>query len=136
MSQKAAKNSGGDDQSALIAAAKPTDHTSGLVMLHPWVAGLAPGDIRLWHDGPAGRITPLLDKLILPADGWQPVLISGCGGWGMNLSLAYACAERPLGKGHLVICQVDLAGRTATNPAARTLADALLGAPNPFINPT
>ena len=103
---------------------------------HPWVAGLAPGDIRLWHDGPAGRITPLLDKLILPADGWQPVLISGRGGWGMNLSLAYACAERSLGKGHLVICQVDLAGRTATNPAARTLADALLGAPNPFINPT
>ena len=103
---------------------------------HPWVAGLAPGDIRLWHDGSAGRITPLLDKLILPADGWQPVLISGCGGWGMILSLAYACAERPLGKGHLVICQVDLAGRTATNPAARTLADALLGAPNPFINPT
>ena len=44
-----------------------------------------------------------------------------------SLRRAYACAERPLGKGHLVICQVDLAMRTATNPAARTLADALLG---------
>ena len=108
-------------------------HTVSRDTGHPWVADLSPGDIRLWHDSTAGQITPILNKVLLPADGWRPVLTTGRGGWGMDWSLAYACAERSLGKGHLVICQVDLAGRTSTNPAAWTLAKALLGGPRPLI---
>jgi len=57
MSQKAAKNSGGDDPSALIAAAKPTDHTAGLVMPQPPV--LPPTSRPVEPADERGFFTPL-----------------------------------------------------------------------------
>ena len=96
---------------------------------HPWVTDLEPNDIRLWHDEATGMIQPICTTAIEHGDGWTPVLRVGVGGWGTSWRVENCCIERPTDSGgRIVLCQVALAGRVRTNPAARALAAALLAA--------
>jgi hypothetical protein len=98
---------------------------------HPWVAEFEPEDFRFWHRPDQDRPGTLLETLfdVPEGQGWRPVLTTVQGGWGRSWTPALACAERSLGQGCLAICQVQLAGRLATNPVARLFATTLLAAP-------
>ena len=92
---------------------------------HPLVADLAPADLRFWYDEDAGYVTPLLATAFTAPD-WTPILRTGNGDWAGNWAPALAAAERRHGAGVVRICQVALAGRIASNPAAALLARRLL----------
>jgi Beta-galactosidase/beta-glucuronidase len=94
---------------------------------HPAVAGFLPNDFRFWHDPSQDSVTALLDTVLF-ADQWSPVLGTVQAGWKIREPMdALACAERGFGKGRVVVCQVKLAGRTATNPPAELFVRNLLG---------
>jgi hypothetical protein len=98
---------------------------------HPLVAGFGPGDFRLWYDPSAERINPLLETCFR-TEGWTPILTTGTGGGTLSSPTAWspalAVAEKQDGAGRWLICQVILAGRTATNPVATIFARRLLSA--------
>ncbi len=92
---------------------------------HALVEGFRPDDFKFWHDPALDRVAPLLETTFT-ADGWQPILTTGNGDWGIPWQPALAAAERHYGAGRLRICQVKLAGRTATSPIAALFARRLL----------
>ncbi len=85
---------------------------------HPLVEGFHPSDFRLWHDPALDRIAPLMRFLFRGKD-WRPVLLTtqpdATGAW----TDALAVGELKQGAGSWILCQLELAGRTTTNPAAR-----------------
>ncbi len=78
---------------------------------HSLVDGFEPHDFRLWYDEKEDMITPLLRYTFL-AEGMKPILLSGNSlrgsAWGQTLYPAFACAELPLGKGKLIVSEVEL----------------------------
>jgi hypothetical protein len=98
---------------------------------HPLVAGFQPHDFRFWHDRAVGRPAPLLGQL-MTAPGWQTVLATGQGGWGLDWTPAAAAVERRLEQGAVRICLVHLAGRL-DNPVARVFAQRLIGTHVPSV---
>jgi hypothetical protein len=91
---------------------------------HRLVEGFEENDFRFWHDPALDRPSPLLHTLFFADDSWSPVLLTSQGGWGRSWEPALAAAEKPHGKGSLVVCQISLAGRLV-NPVARIFAQAL-----------
>ncbi len=69
-------------------------------------------------------MTPLLETTFT-ADGWRAILGTGNGGWGEAWGPALAAGEIAHGTATLRICQVKLAGRTASNPVARLFTEKL-----------
>lgn len=103
---------------------------------HPAVQDCEKNDFRFWHDPAEDAPTALLDTVFF-AEGWKPVLTTVQAGWGIEgHKKALACAERVIGRGRVIICQVKAAGRTSTNPPAEILFTRLLGFDlNPEIGP-
>lgn len=94
---------------------------------HRLVEGCEPDDFKCWYDPAAGYFRPLLPT-VFDAEGWQPILTNGNGLWGSGAWVQkFAAAEKPVGKGSYVVCQVTLAGRTKHNPVARIFARRLVG---------
>ena len=93
---------------------------------HPLVKGFKPDDFKFWYDNQAGFVTPLLETTFT-APGFDQILTSGNGKWIGKWKKALAVAEKKLGKGAFRICQLNLAGRIATNPTAKIFARRLLG---------
>lgn len=95
---------------------------------HDLVADFQPYDCWFWHDARAGHPTPLLATVLdsVPA-GWTTILESGNGSWATAWKQVPAAVEKSFGRGKIRICQVMLAHRTKTNPAAALLARRLLG---------
>ncbi|MBQ9747199.1 MAG: beta galactosidase jelly roll domain-containing protein [Clostridia bacterium] len=95
---------------------------------HPLVEGFTPYDFRLWYDEKQDMITPIL-RNTFTCDGMIPILLSGNSlkgsAWGQKLYPAFACAELPLGKGRLIVNEVDLRSHLA-NPVAKRFYDRLL----------
>ncbi|MEI6072255.1 MAG: glycoside hydrolase family 2 TIM barrel-domain containing protein [Verrucomicrobiae bacterium] len=91
---------------------------------HPLVESFQPDDFRLWYDGGAGRITPLLNNLIVGAGG-RPVLSSGQLEWGRPFVPADAVREYDLGEGSIILCCLELKSRLA-NPVAREFLERLI----------
>ena len=91
---------------------------------HPLVEGFAAHDFQYWYDPAKSCIAPLLEATFTAAD-FTAILTGGNtdenGQWGSAL----AVAEKKLGAGRLVVCQIKLAGRTATNPPAAIFAQRL-----------
>ena len=94
---------------------------------HELVRGFEPYDFRYWYDEREDMITPILRTTFL-AEGATPILTSGNSlrgsAWGQKLYSALACAEMPVGRGKIIINQVDLISHI-TNPAAKNFADRL-----------
>lgn len=94
---------------------------------HELVRGFEPYDFRYWYDDREDMITPILRTTFL-AEGATPILTSGNSlrgsAWGQKLYSALACAEMPVGRGKIIINQVDLKSHI-TNPAAKIFADRL-----------
>ena len=93
---------------------------------HPLMEGFAQEDFRNWYDPGQDMIVPFLDKTFT-SEGFLPALTGGNtddrGIWGPAL----AVGTHPYGKGMVVLCQLELKGRTGTNPAAGVLARRMLG---------
>jgi hypothetical protein len=108
---------------------------------HLLVAGFGTNDFRFWYDDQAGYVTPFLHRTFqvgedMPqAGGWEAILATGdqdeTGQWfpTNQWGPALAAAQRIVGAGCARVCQIDLAGRTGGNPAARIFARRLLGNP-------
>ncbi|HTR42585.1 MAG TPA: glycoside hydrolase family 2 TIM barrel-domain containing protein [Pseudomonadales bacterium] len=94
---------------------------------HDLVAGFKPYDFWFWHDHKAGHPTPLLDTVFesVPT-GWQTIIKSGNGSWTNEWKPVAAVMEQGLGQGIIRLCQVKLAHRIKTNPAAALFAHRLL----------
>ncbi|MCK9479107.1 MAG: beta galactosidase jelly roll domain-containing protein [Firmicutes bacterium] len=93
---------------------------------HKLVKGFEPDDFRLWYDPGVDYITPILSRTFTADDdSFIPILTSGNtnnnGEWGKAL----AVAEKKVGKGSLIICQLQLANRTYDNPVAFEFAKRL-----------
>lgn len=92
---------------------------------HELVDGFRWDDFKHWYSPADDRIKAILDATFT-GEGFKAVLLSANiegGKWVREL----AAGERKYGKGSFIICQVQLAGRTGTNPTARMFALKLLG---------
>ena len=95
---------------------------------HPLVEGYKPDDFRLWYNWKSDMITPLI-RCTFTAEGAKPILTSGNSlrgsAWGQPLYPALACAEIPVGKGKIIINEVDLDSHQM-NPIARSFLNRLV----------
>jgi hypothetical protein len=95
---------------------------------HPLVEGYTPYDFRLWYNEQADMMTPII-RFTFTAEGAKPILTSGNSlkgsAWGQPLYPALACAEFKIGKGKLIINQVDLDSHLM-NPVARNFYNRLV----------
>ncbi len=91
---------------------------------HPAMREFQENDFRFWHDPALDRPSPLLHRLFFAGDDWAPILHSGQLGWGTPARPALAAAEKRVGKGRLIFCELELSGRLS-NPAATLLLNAL-----------
>jgi hypothetical protein len=62
----------------------------------------------------------------LEAPEWDPILLSGDGGWAREWGSVPVAVEHRDGQGCWRVCQVDLLHRLRTNPAAHLFALGLL----------
>ncbi len=78
---------------------------------HELVEGFSPYDFRLWYSEKDDMITPII-RNTFTSDKAIPILTSGNSlrgsAWGQKLYPALACAEIPVGKGKIIINEVDL----------------------------
>ena len=91
---------------------------------HPLVEGFQQDDFRFWYDDEAGRITPILNNLLV-GEGGRPVLSSGQLGWGQPLVVSDAVREYRVGEGAIVFSCLELNGHLA-NPVACEFLERLL----------
>lgn len=84
---------------------------------HPAMRNFRETDFRFWHDAALDRPSPLLHRLFFADGDWTPILGTGQLGWGKPARPALVAAERRVGDGRVIFCQLELAGRL-TNPAA------------------
>jgi hypothetical protein len=83
---------------------------------HPLVAGFQPNDFEFWFDKKAGMLTPLGSGKFKGSN-WKPILLAQ----GVN-----GVAERSVGRGKVILCELFLADRVGVNPTARLFAERLL----------
>jgi hypothetical protein len=83
---------------------------------HPFVAGFEPNDFRFWFDEAAGMLTPLGNGKFSGGQ-WNTIL---------EAQTLNAVAERRVGNGRVILCELFLADRVKTNPTARLFAIRLL----------
>jgi len=83
---------------------------------HPLVAGFEPFDFRFWYDEFEKMITPLANGKF-SQDEWEPVLLAQDG---------LAVGMRKVNQGEIILCQLNLHGRTRANPPAFMFATRLL----------
>jgi hypothetical protein len=90
---------------------------------HPLTEGFEKGDFSYWYDAAVDRMSPMAYATIT-ADGGETVLSGGnkdgVGDW----IPADICTMLPVGKGKLVVCQIDLT-RGKHNPVCAEFADRL-----------
>ncbi len=90
---------------------------------HPLTAGFEKGDFSYWYDERVDRMSPMAYATVT-VDGGETVLSGGnkdgVGDW----IPADICTILPVGKGKLVVCQIDLT-RGKHNPVCAEFADRL-----------
>jgi hypothetical protein len=91
---------------------------------HRLVSQFEPRDFALWHNPALDRISPLADTTI-SCDDLIPVLKSGKVSEN-HWTSAMVSGELKYGKGSFFVNQVNLAGRTDTNPVAKLFAYSLV----------
>lgn len=78
---------------------------------HKLVEGFTPYDFRLWYSEKDDMITPII-RNTFTSDQAIPILTSGNSlrgsAWGQKLYTSLACAQIPVGKGNIIINEVDL----------------------------
>lgn len=98
---------------------------------HEWTKDLKTNDVRYWYNEDMGCISPVLSE-VFETEGFEPVLTSAKRerqddrydpkSWRM----VPAIARKKLGKGDLIVSQIDFSNRIATNPVAKLLLGRML----------
>ncbi|MGQ7868846.1 glycoside hydrolase family 2 protein [Sunxiuqinia sp. sy24] len=92
---------------------------------HRFTKDARPFDFRMWFDEKEEYIMPFLNKIVI-AEGWSPILSSGNTNWVKDDGKAAAVAELPLGKGEIIICELEFVNKLKTNPTAQIFLTKLL----------
>ncbi|WP_341220177.1 glycoside hydrolase family 2 protein [Polaribacter atrinae] len=92
---------------------------------HIMTKNVQPFDFKMWYDEDAEYITPFLDKIVL-SNNLKPILGSGNTNWLEDQGTAMAAGSINVGKGQIIISQIDLLNRIKTNPTARNFVINLL----------
>lgn len=92
---------------------------------HSLVDGFEPNDFRLWYDETVGYASDFADNVII-GEGWEPILNAGRGHFGEAWSSRPVVAEKKVGKGRIILCQLNLNGRITKNPPAAIFAQSLM----------
>lgn len=88
---------------------------------HQLVEGFQEFDFNYWHEPKSDIIKPILTSTFT-CDDFDPILTAGNAGDDSKWCSVLAAGEKKYGKGSFIVCQAQLAGRTATNPTARMFA--------------
>ncbi len=102
---------------------------------HPLVEGLERNDFKFLYDDLQDMVTPFLHTVICPAEGWVPILSTGSGDCFGNWVPYWAAAEKRIGEGRLILCQIELSNRL-TNPAVAILVNNILKISNKITQPS
>lgn len=86
---------------------------------HRFMKDVKPFDFKMWYDEKVGFITPFLDKIVLTGDAWKPILATGNTNWVEDIGSAMAAGELQVGKGSIIIQQIDVNNRINSNPIAK-----------------
>ncbi len=96
---------------------------------HALVAGFETNDFRFWLNPDIDRVGAISEtQMVGEPEGWSPILMLHDGGWGGAWKRSWGAAERKVGNGSIVNCQLKLAGRVTANPVAKLFASRLLQA--------
>lgn len=85
---------------------------------HEMLTWAKPMDFKFWYNSETECVRPLISK-VFKAEGWLPILNSGRTSWAGDQGPYLAAAEKKIGKGSYVICQLDLKNRIGSNPVAK-----------------
>ncbi len=85
---------------------------------HAYTAGINADDMRYWYSESSRRIVPIMYDSFTD-DSFTPILLTGNANDQKEWASALSVAEKKVGEGMLVICQLDIADRVKTNPIAR-----------------
>jgi len=94
---------------------------------HEMVTWAKPMDFKFWYSSEKERVRPFINK-VFKAEGWTPILNTGRTSWAGDQGPYLAAAEKKIGNGSYVICQLQLNNRVKSNPTARIFANKLLQA--------
>lgn len=94
---------------------------------HPLCAGLEKEDIHYWYDEKDSLITPILDTTLEGGD-FAPILtgVNAPGEAKGPLVKMAGVADKPVGRGVVRLCQIDLRHRIVKNPVAKLLLERLI----------
>ncbi len=92
---------------------------------HIYTDGIKADDIKYWYDELQERIAPILMDSFCD-DTFTPILYTGNANEAKEWSRALAAAEKKIGDGKLIICQVDLVNRVKSNPIAKIFAQNMI----------
>ena len=85
-----------------------------------------PKDFKFWYNEKERLVTPLIATVMKTTD-WTPIITTGLTSWDSRDTGKYlAVAEKRVGKGKYIICQLQLNDKTNANPAAKKFAYGLL----------
>ncbi|MFI4911225.1 MAG: glycoside hydrolase family 2 protein [Sedimentisphaeraceae bacterium JB056] len=93
---------------------------------HELVEGFKEFDFNYWYDPSADMISPVVETTFT-GDDIKPILNAGNADDNSNWCQVIACGEKKHGKGSFIVNQLNIAGRTSTNPTAKMFAMRLLG---------
>lgn len=103
---------------------------------HPIVSGFQPNDFRFWLDETTGYPTPFHDTTFV-SDKWIPIIKTATGFPRTHPLVpptdrifrpSHVVAEKSVGKGSVVICQLCLDNYVDVHPVARVFAEGLITA--------
>ena len=92
---------------------------------HSMVDGFEKNDFRYWYAPAEDRIAAFLETTFA-AEGYTPILTSGNLDKNGNWHSEMAVGEKKLGQGSIILCQIELTGRTKHNPPAKVFAGRIL----------
>jgi hypothetical protein len=86
---------------------------------HPALKNMTPEMLRYWR---GDNVVSRGDFVKMPRIGWRPIVDSG----GYDGLRWMSLVEVPMGKGTMILCQMDVVDKYATEPAARLIVGNLL----------
>lgn len=92
---------------------------------HRFTKNAKPFDFRMWYDEKEEYIMPFLDKIVM-ADNWNAILSTGNTNWVEDHGKAAAVTELKLGKGEIIICELEVENKLTANPVAHYFINQIL----------
>jgi hypothetical protein len=102
---------------------------------HDLVEGFHEFDFNYWYEPKSDMIKPIVESTFTCED-FKPILTAGNADDEAKWCKVLAAGEKTFGKGSFIVCQVQLAGRTSTNPTAKIFALRMMDTKESICNKT